>query len=132
MEWYISISAVLKEHGWRRLKSDPCCWILVDPSLVKKKKAHTVMTRSECPVVAATGGHVDDFVFVGKEGNKVCKIARKQLEHPKGGGLLLTKNEFDDELREIQKSPQKREAQSSFTTRTNNSARTCGWTGLEM
>ena len=27
------------------------------------------MTRSECPVVAATGGHVDDFVLVGKEGN---------------------------------------------------------------
>ena len=36
-------------------------------------------TRSECPVVAATGGHVDDFVFVGKEGNKVWGTARKKL-----------------------------------------------------
>ena len=41
MAWYISISAVLKEHGWRRLKSDPCCWILVDPSLVRKEDTHT-------------------------------------------------------------------------------------------
>ena len=34
VEWYISIS------GWRRLKSDPCCWILIDPSLVQKS-THT-------------------------------------------------------------------------------------------
>ena len=30
-----------------------------------------VMTRCECAVTAANGGHVDDFVFVGKEGHKV-------------------------------------------------------------
>ena len=35
VEWYISISTALEEHGWRRLKSDPCCWILIDPGLVK-------------------------------------------------------------------------------------------------
>ena len=40
VEWYISICAVLEENGWRRFKSDPCCWILVDPSL-EKKKTHT-------------------------------------------------------------------------------------------
>ena len=38
------------------------------------------MTRSECPVVAATGGHVDDFVFVGEEGNTVWETARKTLQ----------------------------------------------------
>ena len=27
VEWYLSIFAVLEEHGWRRLKSDP---ILLD------------------------------------------------------------------------------------------------------
>ena len=32
-----------------------------------------VMTRCECAVTAANGGHVDDFVFVGKEGHKVWK-----------------------------------------------------------
>ena len=38
VEWYISISTVLKEHGWRRLKSDPCYWILIDPSLTRKEE----------------------------------------------------------------------------------------------
>ena len=60
VEWFISISAVLKEHGWRRLKSDPCCWILIDPSLTRKEETLRLMTRSECPVVAATRGHVDE------------------------------------------------------------------------
>ena len=81
------------------------------------------MPRSQCPVVAATGGHVDDFVFVGKEGNEVCETARKQLQdhfrwkrweddnliqcgvtvgHRKDGGFLSSRNEFVDELREVQ------------------------------
>ena len=47
--WYVSMSTVLKEHGWRRLKFDPCCWILIDPSLTRKEERHGVMTRSECP-----------------------------------------------------------------------------------
>ena len=82
-----------------------------------------VMTRSECPVVAATGGHVDDFVFVGKEGNKAWETARKRqqdhfrwkmwdtdnfihcgvrVEHQKSGAYLLSQNEFVDEWPEIQ------------------------------
>ena len=80
VEWYISISTAVKEHGWRRLKSDLCCWILIDPSLVKAETEKKVTTRSECPVVAATGGHVDDFVFVGKEGNEVWETAKKNLQ----------------------------------------------------
>ena len=71
VQWYISIPTELKEHGWRRLKSDPCCWILIVPDLVKTGNPQGVMTRSECSVGAATGGDVDDFVFVGNEGNKV-------------------------------------------------------------
>ena len=124
VEWYIGISTVLKEHGWRRLKSDPCCWILIDPSLTRKEETDRVMTRSECPVVAATGGHVDDFVFVGKEGNKIWETARKKLqdhyrwkmwehdnflqcgdtmEHQKDGDFLLSRNEFVDELSQRRK-----------------------------
>ena len=111
------------------------------------------MTRSECPVVAATGGHVDDFVFVGKEGNKVLrKQQRKKLqdhnrwkmwerdnflqygvrvENHKDGGFLLSQNEFVDELREITdlKPTKKRKGQSSYTVRTNRTERTLGWFG---
>ena len=133
VEWYISISTVLKEHGWRRLKSDPCCGILIDPSLRREEETHGVMTRSECRVVAATGGHVDDFVFVGKEGNKIWETARQKLqdhlhwkmwehdnflqcgvrvEHQKDGGLL-SQNEFVDELREIHISRQRRKEKDS-------------------
>ena len=81
------------------------------------------MTRSECPVVAATGGHVDDCVFVWKEGNNVWEATRKQQlqDHfrwkmweydnfiqcgvrveQKDGGFLLSQSAFVDELREIQ------------------------------
>ena len=113
------------------------------------------MTRSECPVVAATGAHVDDFVFVGKEGNKVWETARQQfqdhsrwkmweydnfiqsgvrVEHQKDGGFLLLQNELVDDLQgnTDSKSPQEREGQSSFTTRTNRTERTVGCTGLEL
>ena len=133
VEWYISISTVLEEHGWRRLKSDP----LIDPSLKRKEETHRVMTRSECPVVAATGRHVDDFVFVGKEGNMVWETARKKLQdhyrwkmwehdnflqcgvrvkHQKDGVFLLSQNEFIDEKREIQISSQRREEKDSPVT----------------
>eukprot|EP00969_Alexandrium_andersonii_P249482 11025880-Alexandrium_andersonii.AAC.1 len=67
VERYLSISTTLAEHGWRRLRSDPCCWILIDPSKVRPDGVYP--TKEECPVAAATAGHVDDFIFVGKEGN---------------------------------------------------------------
>ena len=35
VEWYISILTVLEEHVCHRLKSDPCCSIVIDPDLVR-------------------------------------------------------------------------------------------------
>ena len=55
----------------RRLKSDPCCWILIDPAAVKKDNTQRF---------AATGELVDDCVFVENEGNKVWETAREQLQ----------------------------------------------------
>ena len=79
------------------------------------------MTRSECPVVAATGGHVDDFFFRRKGrqqglGNSKKMTARSlslenvgnfihcgaRVEHQKSGAYLLSQNEFVDERPEIQ------------------------------
>ena len=54
VEWHIRTFTVLEEHGWRRLKSDTLCGILIDPGLVKTDNTQGVVTRSECPVVAAT------------------------------------------------------------------------------
>ena len=38
VEWYITMSSVLEEGGWRRLKSGPLCSILIDPDLVATHK----------------------------------------------------------------------------------------------
>lgn len=73
MEWYIRISTMLEEHGWHCLKSDPRCCILIDQDLVKKDKGQEITSQSESAVVASTGGRVDDFVFLGKEGNRSGK-----------------------------------------------------------
>ena len=40
VDWYLGRSTGLKKHGWRRLKSDPCCWILIEPYLFKKIATH--------------------------------------------------------------------------------------------
>ena len=66
VEWYSSISPVLEEHGWHRLKSDSCCWILIDPDLVKTGNTQGVMARPECAVAATARGHVDDFALIGR------------------------------------------------------------------
>ena len=94
--WYVSISTVLKEHGWRRLKSVPCCWLLIDPSLVNAETTHRVMTRS--------GGQVDAFVFVGNEGNKVWETARKQLQdhfRSEMWGIYKAKSEWNTKKTEV-------------------------------
>ena len=124
VDWYFSISIVLEESGWRRLKSDPCCWILIDPDLITTGNTQVETARSEWAVVAAT-------VFVGKEGNKVWEEARKglqdhlrwkmwgsdnftqcgvRIEHQKDWRFMLSQSEFVDELREIQiPSPRRKE-----------------------
>ena len=82
-----------------------------NPDLVKTGNTQGVMIRSEEALVAATGGHVNDFGCVGKVGNTVWERARIRLqdyfrgkmwesvnfiqcgigaEHSKDGGLLLS------------------------------------------
>ena len=53
LHWYQSICRVLKEMGYARLVSEPCCWVYVDDS--------------DGEVKSIIHGHVDDFVFGGKE-----------------------------------------------------------------
>ena len=53
---------------------------MIDPDLANNGDTQGVTTRSECAVVAATGRHVDDLLFVGRGGNKVWEEARKRLQ----------------------------------------------------
>ena len=53
LQWYWSVCTFLQEIGYTKLQSEPCCWIWID---------------SHGQVVSAIHGHVDDFLFAGKEG----------------------------------------------------------------
>ena len=77
IEWYISICETLEQGGWRRLYSDPCCWILVDESLGDDKPVEDL---KDSRVVAIAAGHVDDFLFLGVEENKKWQDARAALQ----------------------------------------------------
>ena len=52
---------------------------MIDLDLVRTGNTLGEMTRSECAVVAAIGGHVDDFVFVGKKGNEGLGGSKKPI-----------------------------------------------------
>ena len=94
--------------------------VVLDPYVPRQSGGSTEI---QSLTVTATGGHVDVFVFVGREGNKAWEEARKRLqdlfrrkmmsyynfthcdvriEHQQDGGFLWSQTEFVDELREIQ------------------------------
>ena len=63
-KWYEHVSNTLVTHGWERLVSDPCLFIL----------------KEKDEVVAIAGIHVDDFLIGGKEENMKYQKAKKALE----------------------------------------------------
>ena len=62
LQWYESICNTMSRLGYQRLKTEPCCWIFRDA------------TGDVCSVIH---GHVDDFVFGGREN---CEIHGKLLQ----------------------------------------------------
>lgn len=64
--WHEHVTKTLISHGWRRLASDGCIFILVDDETQE--------------VIAAAGLHVDDFLIGGQEGHPRYELARSQLE----------------------------------------------------
>ncbi|CAE6969386.1 RE2 [Symbiodinium sp. CCMP2592] len=53
LEWYRSVDQFLKSLGFQRLWSDSCCWVL----------------RENGELRGIVSGHVDDFLFGGKDGD---------------------------------------------------------------
>ena len=81
IEWYLSICETLEEFGWRRLHADPCCWILLEPGADESVLLRQDITDlKDSPVVAIAAGHVDDFLFLGIEGNAVWEESRRKLQ----------------------------------------------------
>lgn len=56
LHWYQSISTYLGEIGYQRLWTEPCCWIWVDHEGVVRSIIH---------------GHVDDFMFGGRDNDEI-------------------------------------------------------------
>ena len=64
-KWYEHMSGTLKRIGWRALLSDPCVFVLEDPT---------------GKVVGLSGLHVDDILIGGDEDSEVFQTAQRQLE----------------------------------------------------
>eukprot|EP00435_Cladocopium_sp_Y103_P052546 s1130_g16.t1 len=65
-EWYNGVSKTLVKTSWKKLVSDGCFFILVDPA--------------DNSIVGLAGIHVDDFLIGGLDGNPVFDEAFKALE----------------------------------------------------
>ena len=68
IEWFETVNSFLSSIGYRQLRSDPCTWI------------YTEGTR----VISLISGHVDDFLFTGREDcatwNRLKEQIQKQFE----------------------------------------------------
>ncbi len=107
IEWYLTISSFLEELGFERQLSDPCCWGLFD--------------KDDLPI-GWICGHVDDFMFGGREDDprwkKICKSIQEKfkwteweknkftqcgvlVEQLPSNEFLLSQNDFLDQVEEI-------------------------------
>ena len=66
LHWYQSICTYLTSIGYRRLITEPCCWIYVDEQGHLKSIIH---------------GHVDDFMFAGEA---QCPVHQHLMEQIRG------------------------------------------------
>ena len=55
LEWWRSVDCFLQETGFERLWADPCCWVLRENGVLK----------------GVVSGHVDEFLFAGKSGDRL-------------------------------------------------------------
>ena len=64
LEWYLTVDTFLRSIGFERQKSDPCCWGLFD--------------SNGLPIGFACG-HVDDFLFGGREDDERWTAIKKKI-----------------------------------------------------
>ena len=64
LQWYRSVCTTMESLGYRRLITEPCCWVYVDEQQEVQSIIH---------------GHVDDFVFGGHKNNPVHKRLMEAL-----------------------------------------------------
>ena len=77
LQWYRSVCTTMEGLGYRRLITEPCCWVYVDEQQEVQSIIH---------------GHVDDFVFGGHKDNPVHKRLMEALPKSFFGELGKNKN----------------------------------------
>ena len=78
LHWYKSVCRFLQQLGYKRLKTEPCCWIYQDAEGHIKSMIH---------------GHVDDFMFAGAPGCSTHEGLMAQLRQKFAWGTW-EENEF--------------------------------------
>ena len=73
-DWWLDISAKLKQQGWRQMTTDKCVWCLY---------AHDPQHRQAGPdgwrIVGIIGTFVDDFLIGGDRRAKLYQVAREDI-----------------------------------------------------
>ena len=121
LHWYRSVCNFLEELGYRRLVTEPCCWIFQDETNTVRSIIH---------------GHVDDFMFGGEEHCPIHQELMKRIQQQYKWGqfeyqefiqcgvcvkqdeqfnIWLSQERFIDELEEIHLS-RDRQRQSELPT----------------
>ena len=64
LEWWRSVDSYLQELGFERQWSDACCWVLRENSVLR----------------GIISGHVDDFLFAGKSGDRLWESKLEAIQ----------------------------------------------------
>ena len=81
LEWYRSVDTFLQGEGFEKLWSDSCCWIL----------------RKDGEIKGAISGHVDDFLFGGKQATVSRRISFGLFVRSSSGGTGLPRSSLSVE-----------------------------------
>ena len=122
LEWFLTVSEYLVSIGFTRCVTDPCCFKYVN---------------SKGDLVGLISGHVDDFLFCGREEcaewKQLCDNIRNKfkwgtweqdqfvqcgvrIEHTPDGGFELSQSQYIDEIKEICTSAERCREPKALTT----------------
>eukprot|EP00435_Cladocopium_sp_Y103_P053704 s442_g17.t1 len=123
LEWFLTVSDYLESLGFTRCVSDPCCFKYV----------------LDNKLIGLISGHVDDFLFCGREDCETWKNLCKQIQQKfkwgtwesdvdgftqcgvfiqrmSDGGFELSQKQYVDDLKEISISSERRKMMDDDTT----------------
>ena len=96
IEWYLTVSEVMAEQGWTRMKMDPCVWVLYGDNhghcssksrealaqhfAGQQVESEILASRRDLDIIGVAGSHVDDFLYGGRSEDARWVEAKRRLE----------------------------------------------------